>query len=51
MLTLDKCNELHAAGWVCDGETVRTTLGWQPAVRFSEGVKVTADWYRKEGWL
>ncbi len=51
MLTLDKCNELHAAGWVCDGTSARAALGWQPAVRFSEGVKVTADWYRKEGWL
>lgn len=51
MLTLDKCKELHAAGWVCDGMTAQTTLGWRPAVRFSEGVKVTADWYRQEGWL
>lgn len=51
MLTLDKCNELHAAGWVCDNQAAREGLGWEPAVRFAEGVKVTADWYKKEGWL
>lgn len=51
MLTMDKCNELHAAGWVCDGQAAREALGWQPQVQFAEGVKLTADWYKKEGWL
>jgi nucleoside-diphosphate-sugar epimerase len=51
MLTLDKCNELHAAGWVCDGATIRQVLDWTPQVQFAEGVKITADWYRREGWL
>jgi nucleoside-diphosphate-sugar epimerase len=51
MLTLDKCNELHATGWVCDGSEARAALGWEPTVRFREGVKITADWYKKEGWL
>lgn len=51
MLTLDKCNELHAAGWVCDGTAAREVLDWQPTVRFREGVKITADWYKQEGWL
>lgn len=51
MLTLDKCNELHATGWVCDGSLAHEALDWQPTVRFREGVKITADWYKKEGWL
>lgn len=51
MFTLDKCNELHAPGWVCDGSRARDVLGWAPRVQYAEGVKLTADWYRREGWL
>jgi nucleoside-diphosphate-sugar epimerase len=51
MLTRDKCNELHAPGWVCDGTEALTALGWKPTVQFAEGVKLTAEWYRREGWL
>lgn len=51
MLTRDKCNELHAPGWVCDGSEARKVLGWNPQVQFAEGVKLTAAWYKQEGWL
>lgn len=52
MLTRDKCNELHErGGWVCDGTPARAALGWEPTVQFAEGVKLTADWYKAEGWL
>jgi len=51
MLTLDKCNELHADGWLCDGAPARQALGWEPRVNFEEGVKLTARWYKNEGWL
>lgn len=50
MLTRDKCNELFNQ-WVCDGTAAREQLGWAPRVTFAEGVKLTADWYRKAGWL
>lgn len=51
MLTRDKCNELHAPGWVCDGSRAQEVLGWKPQVQFAEGVKLTAAWYKQEGWL
>lgn len=52
MLTRDKCNELHEkGGWVCDGTLAQSLLDWQPKVQFSEGVRLTADWYRQAGWL
>lgn len=51
MLTVDKCNELRASSWVCDGAEARRDLSWEPRVIFSDGVRSTADWYRREGWL
>jgi 2-alkyl-3-oxoalkanoate reductase len=51
MLTLDKVNELEQPHWVCSGQGARKELGWSPKVKWPEGVKLAADWYRKEGWL
>jgi 2-alkyl-3-oxoalkanoate reductase len=51
MLTVDKCNELHASSWVCDGRQAQLELGFRPKVRFREGVQLTAKWYRENGWL
>lgn len=50
MLTRDKCNELFDQ-WVCDSTHTRKTLGWEPQVPFSEGVRRTVDWYKQAGWL
>ena len=51
MLTRDKCNELFAPHWVCDGDAARNELDWQPQVQFEEGARLTAEWYRDAGWL
>jgi nucleoside-diphosphate-sugar epimerase len=51
MLTRDKLNELSAPHWVCSSEEAQAALGWQPSVSFAEGARITAAWYRREGWL
>jgi nucleoside-diphosphate-sugar epimerase len=50
MFTRDKCNELFEQ-WVCDSTETRKALGWEPRISFAEGVKQTAEWYKKMGWL
>ncbi|MEJ7730822.1 MAG: NAD(P)-dependent oxidoreductase [Polyangiaceae bacterium] len=50
MLTRDKVNELSQPHWVCDSSSF-TALGWQPQVKWAEGTRRAAEWYRKEGWL
>lgn len=51
MLTRDKLNELLAPHWVCDSGEAQAALGWKPRVSFEEGARITAAWYRREGWL
>jgi 2-alkyl-3-oxoalkanoate reductase len=51
MLTRDKCHELYAAHWVCDSNLARRELNWEPQVQFERGAALTAEWYRKHGWL
>jgi nucleoside-diphosphate-sugar epimerase len=51
MLTLDKLNELTQPHWVCSGAGARRELGWEPRVRWAEGVNEAVKWYRAEGWL
>jgi 2-alkyl-3-oxoalkanoate reductase len=51
MLTRDKCNELYAPHWVCDATATRHAFKWEPKVSFERGARITAEWYRKQGWL
>ncbi len=51
MLTLDKVNELTQQHWVCSSVGARRDLGWEPRVRWEQGVQEAVKWYRAEGWL
>ena len=51
MLTRDKLNELAAPHWVCDSTDTRRDLGWAPRVKWAEGARLAAAWYRDHGWL
>ena len=50
MLTREKVAMLRHH-WVCDSTTARSELGWQPEVRFADGLRMTARWYEENGWL
>lgn len=49
--TRDKVRDLLAPGWVCSSAALRTATRWKPQVRRQDGLKQTAEDYRRRGWL
>jgi nucleoside-diphosphate-sugar epimerase len=47
----DKARELLAEGWLCETEAARKELGFQALIPLPEGLALTAEWYRNNGWL
>ncbi len=50
-LTHDKVREMAQRHWVCSSEELQRDLGWSPGVDIREGARLTAEWYRREGWI
>ena len=51
LLTPDKSREFFAEAWTCDPARFEEATGWRAAHDLTSGARVTADWYRQEGWL
>jgi nucleoside-diphosphate-sugar epimerase len=51
LLNADKWREARQAGWLCSGARAERELGFRPRVRLDEGVKLSAEWYKRQGWL
>jgi nucleoside-diphosphate-sugar epimerase len=51
ILTREKLREITAGDWICSSAKIRQRLGWAPRVPLEEGIRATADWYRRAGWL
>jgi len=51
ILDRNKALEATQASWVCDTRRAREELGFRTAIDVREGVRETAEWYRKAGWL
>jgi nucleoside-diphosphate-sugar epimerase len=47
----DKARELLAGDWLCDGGPMRGALELPEPVGLAEGLRATAEWYRRAGWL
>lgn len=47
----DKMRELLPLYWVCSPEKAKATFGFETKIPFIEGLKQTAEFYIKEGWI
>lgn len=50
-LTRDKVSDMKQRFWICSSERTQRELGWAPTMQFGQGAAVTAQWYRRHGWL
>ena len=50
-LSWGKARELVQRYWVCDPSKAKRYFGFESQVGLREGLKITADWYREQGWL
>lgn len=50
-LNRDKYPILKQRNWRCDIGPACQELGFQPQYLLDQGVRLTVDWYRKQGWL
>lgn len=50
-LNKDKFNILKQRNWRCDIKPAIEELGYDPQFDLKTGVRMTIQWYKKEGWL
>ena len=50
-LTPDRVNYMTHPDWVCSKRKAPPKERWRPRIGTREGLKATAEWYRREGWL
>jgi dihydroflavonol-4-reductase len=51
VVSYDKLPEFLAPAWVLAVDKAERLLGWRAEHDLMEGMALTADWYKKEGWL
>lgn len=50
-LYADRVDEIKAKSWKCDNAPAQNDLNFKPKVLLDEGIKITADWYKANGWV
>ncbi len=49
--SLDKMKEIEAPAWTCSNQKAKSELGFEPYWKLENGFRMTAEWYRQNGWL
>jgi dihydroflavonol-4-reductase len=49
--SLDKMKEIEALAWTCSNQKAKKELGFEPFWNLEKGFRITAEWYRQNGWL
>lgn len=47
----DKMRELLPPYWMCSGDKAKEVFDFEPEISIEDGLKETADWYIKNGWI
>jgi dihydroflavonol-4-reductase len=50
-LSWGKAKELVQKYWTCDPSKAKRDFGFESHVGLREGLQITADWYKEQGWL
>ncbi len=51
LINRGKVEEMVQKNWLCDITKAKTLLGFEPHFSLADGLKITYEWYLKEGWL
>ena len=51
LLNGDKVKEIKQGSWLCSNRLAKTELGFSPRIDLDEGMRSTAAWYKKMGWI
>ena len=51
ILTRTRMKDFAERYWIFDSARARRELEWSPARTLEEGIRDTADWYRRMDWL
>jgi len=51
LLSSQKLIEVRQTAWLCSNRKIKEKLRWKPEISLENGIKQTADWYLKEGWI
>ncbi len=51
LLSSQKLIEMKQDAWICSGKLITELLDWKPSYSLEKGIKETAEWYKKEGWI
>jgi len=51
LISRQKLLEANQPAWVCSNRKIKKELGWSPEISLEQGIRETAEWYRKHGWI
>ena len=51
LVSFDKLKEMKQKNWLFSSAKAKSGFGYSPKISLEEGVKITYNWYKKEGWL
>jgi nucleoside-diphosphate-sugar epimerase len=51
LVSFDKLNELKQKSWLFSSAKAKSDFGYSTKISLEEGIKITYNWYLKNGWL